>query len=50
MTYVPAGAPPRQAELAPPTFWNLDRVADALEDVAITPPPRGPLAIASVST
>lgn len=31
-------------------FWNLDRVADALEDVAITPAPRGSRAIASVST
>ena len=31
-------------------FWTLDRVADALESVAVTPAPRGSHTLASVST
>jgi UDP-N-acetylmuramoyl-tripeptide--D-alanyl-D-alanine ligase len=50
VTYAVVGSPARQPDLTPPTFWTLDRVADALADVAVTPPPRGPQAIGSVST
>ena len=32
------------------TFWTLDRVADALTAVAVTPPPRGSRPLAAVST
>jgi UDP-N-acetylmuramoyl-tripeptide--D-alanyl-D-alanine ligase len=50
VTHAVAGAPAHQPDFAPPTFWTLDRIADALDDVAVTPPPRGPQPIVSVST
>lgn len=51
MTHVAAGA----ASLGPDTdspapFWTLDRVADALQSVASTPPPRGSAPLTGVST
>jgi UDP-N-acetylmuramoyl-tripeptide--D-alanyl-D-alanine ligase len=47
-----AAHPETQPALAPSaaTFWTLDRVADALADVATTPHPRGSAAISSVNT
>jgi len=33
-----------------PTFWTLDRVADALASIAVTPPPRGSTPLSAVNT
>ncbi len=33
-----------------PTFWTLDRVADALASIAVTPSPRGSTPLSAVST
>jgi UDP-N-acetylmuramoyl-tripeptide--D-alanyl-D-alanine ligase len=38
----------RPATQAP--FWTLDRVADALATVTVTPPPRGSVALSAVNT
>lgn len=35
---------------ATPSFWTLDRVADALEHVCVTPPPRGLASFSAVNT
>jgi UDP-N-acetylmuramoyl-tripeptide--D-alanyl-D-alanine ligase len=35
---------------APRPFWTLDRVAEALESIAVTPPPRGSAPLSAVST
>jgi UDP-N-acetylmuramoyl-tripeptide--D-alanyl-D-alanine ligase len=34
----------------PRPFWTLDRVAEALAAVAVTPPPRGPTPLSAVNT
>ena len=34
----------------PRPFWTLDRVAEALASLAVTPPPRGSSPLSSVST
>ena len=34
----------------PRPFWTLDRVADALAPIAVTPPPRGATALSAVNT
>ena len=34
----------------PRPFWTLDRVADALASITVTPPPRGATALSAVST
>ena len=34
----------------PRPFWTLDRVADALASIAVTPPPRGATTLSAVST
>jgi UDP-N-acetylmuramoyl-tripeptide--D-alanyl-D-alanine ligase len=36
--------------VAPPPFWTLDRVADALASIAVSPPPRGSTALSAVNT
>lgn len=47
-----AAHPETQRPLAPTgaTFWTLDRVADALAEVATTPPPRGSASFSAVNT
>src|SRR5688572_26850400 len=40
----------RNDSFAPPTFWSLDRVAEALASVAVTPLPRGATLLSAVST
>ena len=51
MTHAVAGTPARSLDPSRPTpFWTLDRVADALATVVVTPPPRGSQRIASVNT
>jgi UDP-N-acetylmuramoyl-tripeptide--D-alanyl-D-alanine ligase len=35
---------------APRPFWTLDRVAEALASVAVTPPPRGSVVLSAVNT
>ena len=47
-----AAHPETQSPLAPTgaTFWTLDRVADALAEIAVTPHPRGSAVISTVNT
>ena len=44
------GTAHQRAVAATPSFWTLDRVADALEDVCATPPPRGLGSFSAVNT
>ena len=51
MTHVVAGSSPQQLGAAQTrSFWTLDRVADALADLAVTPLPRGSTAFSAVNT
>jgi UDP-N-acetylmuramoyl-tripeptide--D-alanyl-D-alanine ligase len=51
VTHVVAGPNTPQLDSAPAGwFWTLDRVADALSEVAVTPPPRGPARFSAVHT
>ena len=47
---VAASAPIRPPVTDPRPFWTLDRVADALVSIAVTPPPRGTTALSAVNT
>ena len=51
VTHAVAGPPTRSLNSSQPTpFWTLDRVADALASVVVTPAPRGSQPITAVST
>jgi UDP-N-acetylmuramoyl-tripeptide--D-alanyl-D-alanine ligase len=54
VTHAVAGSPSSSGShpsaAAPRPFWTLDRVAEALEAVTVTPPPRGARGLSSVST
>jgi UDP-N-acetylmuramoyl-tripeptide--D-alanyl-D-alanine ligase len=47
---VAASAPDRKPIADARPFWTLDRVADALAAVAVTPPPRGTTGLSAVNT
>ena len=50
MTHAVAGSTANVSPSYPRPFWTLDRVADALASIAVTPPPRGPMPLSAVST
>ena len=46
----PSSSGSHRSAAAPRLFWTLDRVASALAEATVTPPPRGPLELSAVST
>jgi UDP-N-acetylmuramoyl-tripeptide--D-alanyl-D-alanine ligase len=50
VTHAVAGSARPHQLLDPRSFWTLDRVADALGSIAVTPPPRGATGLSAVNT